>query len=199
MAAGRQREFDKQVALDAAMEVFWSNGFNGTSLSDLTAAMGINKPSLYAAFGNKEALFISALGQYVEKHGSPHIDLLYEPNRSLRSRLRSYLKSVACMVCDPSLPGGCFVAATTNEAGGDCLPEGISQSVAKINQTTRKTFIEFFGQEAATSGSRTNEDSTQVLADYLLTLQYGLAVMARNGVKQKALDDVIEYAVSNYP
>ena len=105
MAAGRQREFDKQIALDAAMELFWSNGYSGTSLSDLTNAMGINKPSLYAAFGNKEALCISALNQYVSKYGSPHMEELNAPNKSLRSRLTAYLKSIARMVSDPALPG----------------------------------------------------------------------------------------------
>ena len=56
MKAGRHRVFDKDIALEQAMEVFWTNGFPGTSLSDLTTAMGINKPSLYSAFGNKEEL-----------------------------------------------------------------------------------------------------------------------------------------------
>jgi AcrR family transcriptional regulator len=197
MAAGRQREFDKQIALDAAMEVFWSNGYNGTSLSDLTNAMGINKPSLYAAFGNKEALCISALNQYVSKYGSPHMEELNAPNKSLRSRLTAYLKSIAGMVSDPTLPGGCFVAATTNEAGGDCLPAGVSQAVAKINQLTRKTLSDFFRQEAS-AGTLGKPGSPEVLADYILTLQYGLAVMARNGANRKVLDQVIEYAVSKF-
>ena len=197
MAAGRQREFDKQVALDAAMEVFWSNGYSGTSLSDLTNAMCINKPSLYAAYGNKEALCISALNQYVSKYGSPHLDELNVPNKSLCSRLSAYLKSIARMVSDPRLPGGCFVAATTNEAGGDYLPAGVSQAVSKINQLTRKTLIDFFRQEAS-DGTLAVTDSPEVLADYLLTLQYGLAVMARNRAKPKVLEDVIEYAVSKF-
>ena len=85
MAAGRQREFDKQVALDAAMNVFWLNGYTGTSLSDLTDAMGINKPSLYAAFGNKEALFVRALNHYIDKHGSPHLEALRTAQGSERA------------------------------------------------------------------------------------------------------------------
>lgn len=197
MAAGRQREFDKQVALDAAMEVFWSNGYSGTSLSDLTNAMGINKPSLYAAFGNKEALCISALNQYVSKYGSPHMAELNAPNKTLRSRLAAYLHSIARMVSDSTLPGGCFVAATTNEAGGDCLPAGVSQAVTKINQLTRKTLIDFFRQEAS-AGTLRNAGSPEVLADYILVMQYGLAVMARSGAHKKVLDHVIEYAISEF-
>jgi AcrR family transcriptional regulator len=197
MAGGRQREFDEQVALDAAMAVFWSNGYSGTSLSDLTDAMGINKPSLYAAFGNKEALFIRALNHYVSKHGSPHIKELHTANRPLRSRLSAYLKSIARMVCDPSLPGGCFVAETTSEAGGNCLPTGASQVVAKINQLTRSTLVDFFRHEAS-AGNLADTSSAEVLADYLLTLQYGLAVMARNRAKLEILDNVIEFAVAEF-
>lgn len=197
MGAGRQREFDEQAALDAAMEVFWSNGYSGTSLSHLTDAMGINKPSLYAAFGNKEALFIRALDQYVTKHGSPHSTELHSPNKSLRSRVSAYLMSISRMVCDPALPGGCFVAETTSEAGGDCLPPGASRAVAKINQRTRSGLIDFFRHEAS-AGNLGDESSPEVLADYLLTLQYGLAVMGRNRVKSKDLDAVIEYAVANF-
>ena len=197
MVAGRQREFDKQIALDAAMKVFWSNGYSGTSLSDLTRAMGINKPSLYAAFGNKEALFVSALNHYVSKHGSPHLDELHAPNQSFRSRLRAYLNSIAQMVCDPLLPGGCFVAASTSEAGGDCLPAGASQAVAQINQGTRHALVDFFRHEASV-GNLTSGSSAEVLADYLLTLQYGLAVMARNKAKRKLLEGVIEHAVAKF-
>jgi len=197
MGGGRQRQFDEQVALDAAMRVFWSNGYSGTALSDLTHVMGINKPSLYAAFGNKEALFIRALSHYVDKHGSPHIEALRTATGSLRSRLSAYLRSIARMVCDPSLPGGCLVAETTSEAGGDCLPAGASQAVAKINQRTRSTLIDFFRHEAL-AGNFADTSSVEVLADYLLALQYGLAVMARNRTKREILDKVIEFAVADF-
>jgi AcrR family transcriptional regulator len=159
--------------------------------------MGINKPSLYAAFGNKEALFIRALSHYVDKHGGPHIEALRTATGSLRSRLSAYLRSIARMVCDPSLPGGCLVAETTSEAGGDCLPAGASQAVAKINQRTRSTLIDFFRHEAL-AGNLADTSSVEVLADYLLALQYGLAVMARNRTKREILDKVIEFAVADF-
>ena len=197
MGAGRQREFDEQVALDAAMNVFWCNGYNGASLSDLTAAMRINKPSLYAAFGNKEALFISALQRYVSRHGSPHMKELTAPHKSLRARLTAYLRSVARMVSDPALPGGCFVAAATSEAGGDCLPAGIADAIGDVNRLTRESFVEFFRREAA-AGEISGEASAVARADTLLMLQYGLAVMARKGAKRKALNDTIDIAVSAF-
>ena len=77
MAIGRPRAFDKDQALDQAVHVFWEKGYEGTSIADLTAAMGINPPSLYAAFGNKEALFVVELGAGVAaKHGLKLGDLL---------------------------------------------------------------------------------------------------------------------------
>lgn len=197
MGAGRQREFNEEQALDAAMVVFWSNGYNGTSLSDLTHAMGINKPSLYAAYGNKEALFIRALKHYVDKHGVPHMDLLSDASRNLQSRLRDYLRSVARMMCDPCTPGGCFVAATTQEAGGDCLPTMASSEITTINQRTRAGFVDVF-ERAVEAGQIGRGKSSELLADYLMTLQYGLAVLARNGASLETLDAVIEYASASF-
>jgi AcrR family transcriptional regulator len=195
MGAGRQREFDKQVALDAAMKVFWANGYSGTSLSDLTDVMGINKPSLYAAFGNKEALFISALDHYVERHGAIHSQELHASKKSLRSRLRAYLQSIARMVCDPTLPGGCFVATTTDESGGDCLPAGALEAITRINEQTQISLVDFFRNEISVGNLPTGA-SAEDLANYMLAMQYGLGVMARNGAKRETLDRVIEYAVT---
>ncbi len=197
MGSGRQRQFDERVALDAAMEVFWSNGYSSTSLSDLTDAMGINKPSLYAAFGNKEALFLRALNRYIDKHGSPHLEALRTAHGSLRARLSAYLRSIARMVCDPSLPGGCLVAEITCEAGGDCLPAGAVEAVSKINQRTRSTLVDFFRQEVL-AGNLGDTSSAEVRADYLLALQFGLAVMARGNPKREILDNVIDFAVTTF-
>lgn len=196
MSAGRQREFDKDLALENAMELFWRDGYHGTSLSDLTHIMGINKPSLYAAFGNKETLFISALNQYVHKHGSPHFKQLQAPNTNLDQRLRNYLKSIAKMLTDPKLPGGCFMTNSTCESKSRCLPAEALQTVKKISKSTKKAFTDFFVNEEQ-KGNLITAGSANVLASYILTLQYGLAVMARNGTKRNVLDNVIDHAMSN--
>ncbi|KPJ94747.1 MAG: TetR family transcriptional regulator [Gammaproteobacteria bacterium SG8_11] len=197
MGAGRQRTFDKQDALSKAMEVFWRKGYSGTSLSDLTEAMGINKPSLYAAFGNKEDLFVSAINQYVNDYGAPHFDKLLNPTSSLKGRVRAYLESIAKMISDSKLPGGCFVTTSTCEAGSDCLPEDAVQTILKINAASTKAFVSFFKDEQA-KGNTVSTTSPEVLADYLLTLQFGLAVMARNGIRRDRLEQVISHAVSNF-
>ncbi|KPJ92083.1 MAG: TetR family transcriptional regulator [Gammaproteobacteria bacterium SG8_15] len=197
MGAGRQRTFDKEDALVKAMEVFWQKGFSGTSLSDLTEAMGINKPSLYAAFGNKEELFVSALNRYVNAHGAPHFDKLLNPKSSFPKRMRAYLESIAEMLSDTKLPGGCFVTTSTCEAGSNCLPEEAIQTILKINATSIDAFINFFKDEKA-KGNLPSKASPEVFADYLLTLQFGLAVMARNGIKRDRLNLVIGHAVSSF-
>src|SRR6185503_15427259 len=79
MPAGRPREFDLDEALDRALEVFWRKGYEGASLPDLTKAMKINRPSLYAAFGNKEALFRKAIDRYVERTMAHVGEALREP------------------------------------------------------------------------------------------------------------------------
>lgn len=197
MTVGRQREFDKESALRQAMEVFWLNGYNGTSLADLTGAMGINKPSLYAAFGNKESLFIAAIGQYAKDYGSPHRAELTAEGASLRSRVRGFLRSVARMLTDPDLAGGCFIAASTSEMSGDGLPPKAADAVAEINATSIEVFIEFFREEQR-KGNLDEQASPEALADYLMVLQYGLGVMARDQGSRDRLERLIDQAVLNF-
>ena len=195
MKAGRHRTFDKDIALDQAMEVFWTNGYPGTSLSDLTNAMGINKPSLYSAFGNKEKLYKSTLERYVEKHGVIHTKHLFSAHKCLNERIRCYLTSIAEMVTDPKLPGGCFVCMSTSEAGGTCIPTDASQTILNINEVTKTSLTEFFNSEIA-AGNVTSERSPVMMANYILSLMFGLAVMARNGAKLEELNEVIKLSTA---
>lgn len=180
MVAGRQRTFDKQDALNKAMKVFWLKGYSGAALSDLTDAMGINKPSLYAAFGNKEALFVSALKSYAENYGRLHFEKLMDSQASLKERLQAYLMSIARMVTDPKLPGGCFVASSTSESSSHCLPDEAIRTILNINADSSQAFIKFFENEKKLGNIKTSA-SAEVLANYLLTVQFGLSIMARNG------------------
>ena len=197
MKAGRHRVFDKDIALEQAMEVFWTNGFPGTSLSDLTTAMGINKPSLYSAFGNKEELYKSALERYVQKHGVIHAKHLFSADKCLSERLQCYLTSTAKMVTDPKLPGGCFVCISTSEVGGTCIPEEAQQTILKINEATKSSLTAFFKSEIET-GNVTGKRSPAMMANYILSLQFGLAVMARNGAKLAELNEVIKFSTEQF-
>ena len=197
MKAGRHRTFDKEVALDQAMEVFWINGYPGTSLSDLTQAMGINKPSLYSAFGNKEELYKTTLTRYVQKHGVIHAKHLFSADKSLKERIGCYLTSIAEGLTDPTLPPGCFVCISTSEIGGTCIPEEAVQTISTINEATKSSLTAFFTDEIS-AGTITHKHSPASMAHYILTLMFGLSVMARNGAKLSELKEVIKFSVNKF-
>src|SRR5438094_4748444 len=103
---GRPRAFDVDEALDQALRIFWRKGYAGASLPDLTRAMGINRPSLYAAFGNKEMLFRKALDRYAEGPAAYVCEALREP--TARAVVERLLRGAIKLLTDPSNPGGCL-------------------------------------------------------------------------------------------
>src|SRR5262245_24713407 len=107
MPAGRPRSFDIEKALDRALKVFWRKGYEGASLPDLTRAMGINRPSLYAAFGNKEALFRKAIDRYVEISSCHVYEALQEP--TARGVVERLLCASVDVMTDTQNPAGCFL------------------------------------------------------------------------------------------
>src|SRR3954471_2098763 len=112
---GRPRAFDADAALDAALAVFWRNGYEGTSLADLTAAMGINRPSLYAAFGNKESLFRRVMDRYAERGQALVTECEAEP--TARAFLERLLLALAdrCTACRGQT--GCFLVRGAMKCG----------------------------------------------------------------------------------
>src|SRR5262245_4209103 len=107
MSAGRPRAFDIDLALDRALTVFWRKGYEGASLPDLTRAMGINRPSLYAAFGNKETLFRKAVARYLEGPGQYVQEALRAP--TARTMVEQLLQGTIDMVAGADHPPGCLL------------------------------------------------------------------------------------------
>jgi len=187
---GRPRTFDTEQALDKALGVFWEQGFTGASLADLTKEMGINKPSLYAAFGNKEELFIKSLQHYIESYVTPHIALLTQPGHSLYYRLGSYLGSVIKMQCSNASPRGCFVSLCANESCGDLLPPKAHQAVLEARKTGLSLLEEIFSHTELKA-----DFSPEKVSLYLLNFLHGTAVLARSGIPYEDLEPLIEMAL----
>jgi AcrR family transcriptional regulator len=197
MNAGRRRRFDKEQALEAAMKVFWRNGFAGTSMSDLTEALGVNKPSLYAAFGNKEQLFHRALQYYGEHLVRPHLERLAGPEDTpLRQRLSAYLHSVARMLTDPTLPGGCFIAQTAGECLSHAVPRTTATTMAKANANAVEALAALLARDA---GSLPSDTSPRDYALYILAQLFAMSALARSGMGYSELESVIGLVLGSLP
>lgn len=191
MASGRKRAFDKDEALYAAMEVFWKKGYVGASLSDLTQNMGINKPSMYSAFGNKEALFIKATEFYIENKTKSHLTALFEPGIPFNSRLKNFLMSIVSAQCESDHPKGCYIVLCQSEVAGGDLPEEVTRLLNKAGEAAQKTLTDVFNNdpEARLQGLNNNSKSNALS---LATVLKGTAAMARSGVPVSELEYVID-------
>jgi AcrR family transcriptional regulator len=191
---GRPRAFDPDEALDAALRVFWKQGYEGTSMSDLTEAMGINRPSLYAAFGNKEELFAKALDRYSADQNCFMTKALGESTaRGVAERL---LHGVVEMLCDPATPTGCLMvqgALCTSEAA-----ESVRQALA-ARRKTGQTAIQERLKRAAADGDLPRGSRPEDLARYLTTIMQGLSIQASSGASKKELRRVADLALEAWP
>lgn len=191
---GRPREFDKEKALNAAMRVFWEKGFDGTSLADLDKAMGINRPSMYAAFGNKEELFLQALKAYGQARGEFVHGCLTES--SAREGMDRLLRHRVAEFTDPKNPGGCF----GNQASlGGCSVSGELQKLLnEMHLGMERAFKKRFDQ-AIEDGELAAEVPTANLARYYAVFLKGLALYAKAGGSKNELTEVVNTVMERWP
>jgi len=190
---GRPRAFDRDQALDQAMDVFWEKGFEAASLADLTKAMGINPPSLYAAFGDKERLFLEAVERYVSRR-SESCDYCKEP--TARESVRKLLAYVAEEMTDSAHPHGCLMmmAATTTTAASPQL----QAAVAKLRASSRNKLRERIARGVA-EGELPADTDCAALAAFYGTVLAGMAAMAHDGATRKTLLGTVETAMRSWP
>jgi AcrR family transcriptional regulator len=192
---GRPREFDADKVLDKALHVFWERGYEGTSLSNLTEAMGINRPSLYAAFGNKEELFRRALDRYAEKGpGAVHREALAEP--TAKAVVEHLLKSVASSLTDPCNPPGCLAVQGALTCGD--AAESIKQELCKRRSAGENELRQRF-ERAKAEGDLRAESDPAGLARYVMTVTQGMAVQAAGGASRADLLAVADMALKAWP
>jgi TetR/AcrR family transcriptional regulator, copper-responsive repressor len=195
---GRPRLFHEEQALDAALGVFWRSGYQGASLVQLTQAMGISKPSLYAAFGDKEKLFLTVLSRYREQQLNKHAEALAaEPD--LKTAMRAFLRSVATMLTAPGLPGGCLVVNSAVACDIPALPRGVVAAIGKTVDQSSFTLIRERLQDELQHRNLPENTAVKQLADYFTAIMCGMAVMAKVGVTEKRLFDTIEQALCVLP
>lgn len=191
---GRPREFDVDEALERAMQVFWERGYEGVSLTDLTRAMGITKPSLYAAFGDKKELFRKALARYTEGPADYGTRALEEP--TARGVAEAILRGAVRTTTRPGGPAGCLGvqgALASSEAGQpahDMLVEWRNASALRVEERFRR---------AVDEDDLPRDADPRRLARYVMTVAFGIAVQAASGLGRDELQDVAEMALECWP
>jgi len=192
---GRPREFDAEEALDKALMAFWRRGFEGTSLSDLTKAMGINRPSLYAAFGNKETLYRLALDRYAELGpGAVQRTALAEP--TARRVVEMLLRTAAVSLTDPDHPAGCMAVQGALSCGE--ASEAIRNELCARRSAGELELRQRF-ERAQSEGDVSADGDPAARARYVSTLLQGMAVQAASGATHQDLLDVAEMALKSWP
>ena len=189
---GRPRSFDRSAALARAMELFWTKGYEGASISDLTEAMGIGSPSLYAAFGSKEALFREAIELYGRTEG-PAIWDAVENAPDARSAVAGFLTATAHSFSRPGKPRGCMVVLSqlnpTEASASVCaaLRENRAQGQAGLERRLRR---------AVEVGELAPGTDVAALAAFYLTVQQGMSIQARDGASEETLLAVAKGAMA---
>lgn len=191
---GRPREFEIDEALDSALELFWRKGYEGTSLSDLTDAMGITRPSLYAAFGNKEELFRKALDRYDDTCMAFTRTAMKEP--TARKVVDKLLHGFADAQTDQTHPPGCMgmngALACSEEA------EPIKRELV-VRRLAGETALGRRLEEARAAGDLPADSAPADLARYVMTVAHGMAIQASSGACRDALYAVVAMTMRAWP
>jgi AcrR family transcriptional regulator len=191
---GRPREFDVDEALAAALRVFWSKGYEGASLSDLTEAMGITRPSLYAAFGNKESLFRKALDLYEREKLAYVGEALEAPtSRAVAERLLRGALEMQTQECDPK---GCLRVISSVACGSEA--ESIRTEVIARRASSHRALLERL-ERAKAEGDLPDHIEAEGLANYLGAILQGMAVQAGAGASKPQLEALVATSLAMWP
>lgn len=190
----RPRAFCEETALDRALEVFWRSGYEGTSISRLTEAMGINRPSLYATFGNKEELFQKALDRYVSLKNDYIARAMAEP--TARRMVEKLLHDAAEVLTDASHPVGCMAVqgALTCSEETERVRDELAQIRASFEARIRRRF-----EEERHDGRLPSDTDPDLLARFVTTISHGMSVQANGGATCEQLRDVAKLAMRAWP
>ncbi len=191
---GRPTAFDPTVALEKALQVFWTRGYEGASMTELTAAMGINKPSIYAAFGNKEELFRKALGKYLSGPVAYVGEAMQQP--TARAAVEMFLTKSAEFLTDQNSPRGCMVVqgALSCGQGAELIQRELIAHRNGYEEALRQRL-----ELAQTQSDLPKDVNVSELAKYVATVHQGMSVQATSGATKKELLAVVGLVLKNWP
>lgn len=192
--AGRPLSFDRQKALENAMLAFWKNGYETTSVTDLTTAMGITAPSLYTAFGNKKKLFIESVNLYA--FGDCRNGDFISNAETGHDAARTLLNTSLTIFTDGKTPAGCLLASST-ASGSDASLE-IRQYVSSIRTGMREALSKRIERDIADYKLPSSVNAV-ALSNYIFAVIQGMSVLARDGVSKPDLQIVADITMSSWP
>jgi TetR/AcrR family transcriptional regulator, copper-responsive repressor len=193
MVRGRPREFDAASALDRVLPVFWRDGFEGASVQALADAAGVSKPSLYAAYGNKEALYLAALARYGERYGLEAGDALTAESDG-REAVRGYLYAIVDAYTDPAHPAGCLVVTGTTTCDSPAVPDSVRSALCRALRAGADRLACRLAR-AQQDGQLAPTVAIPAMATYFNTLIAGLGVQAKGGASREELRGVVDAAM----
>ncbi|CAI0804869.1 Bacterial regulatory proteins, tetR family [Serratia quinivorans] len=189
--AGRPREFDREQALLKARDLFWRQGYEGTSMSDLVAELGIASARIYKAFGSKELLFREAIASY-ESHEGGFADRAFGEESSVRVAIKRLLDDAVALYSRTELPQGCMVVSSAASVSDE--NSGIKDWLAEHRLQRTQGMIERLRTAVAT-GELPPETDADALGDYFAAFLHGLSVQARDGVSRARLEAAVKVAL----
>ena len=192
---GRPRSFDRDAALSRALELFWKRGYEPVSVAELCTAMGINAPSLYAAFGSKAGLFLEAVNYYEQRYWTEPSRRFME-EKDFYQAVRNFFSEAARILLSPDTPCGCMVVlAAVNISEQE---EDIIRTLQRLRFGTRQMFAERIRQAVADEQLPADTEA-DVLAGVFNMFLEGMSLQARDGMSAAELEETASYAVRLLP
>jgi AcrR family transcriptional regulator len=190
---GRPRSFDRGRALERAMHVFWRQGYEATSVSDLTRAMGINPPSLYAAFGDKEQLYLEALGRYQQRR-IESMAKWFDEEPTAKAAVRRLLTEAATEPARAGAPRGSMLVFSAMQCSSDALQAKLAERRASVRAILKARI-----DRGLHEGELARSTDTDALVDFYSAVFQGMSLQARAGASRKRLLATAALAMRAWP
>ncbi len=190
---GRPRSFDRGRALERAMHVFWRQGYEATSVSELTRAMRINPPSLYAAFGDKEQLYLEALGRYHQRRVES-MAKWFDEEPTAKAAVRRLLTEAARELARAGAPRGSMLVFSAMQCSSEALQAKLSERRASVRAMLKARI-----DRGLHEGELARGTDTDALVDFYSAVFQGMSLQARGGASRKRLGAIAEIAVRAWP